>query len=88
MCSGATGRNGGHINEVGYSDYVHLSGLYGREAAAKITKFRIGHLDELLKVAEEEGLFEESQIIVVDSVSAFFDKTALDVSQIGLVETG
>lgn len=56
MCSGATGRNGGHINEVGYSDYVHLSGLYGREAAAKITKFRIGHLDELLKVAEEEGL--------------------------------
>ena len=86
VCSGATGRNGGHVNEVGYSDYVHLSELYGREAAAKITKFRIGHLDELLKVAEEEGLVEESQIRVVDSVSAFFDETALDVAQKGLVE--
>ena len=86
VCSGATGRNGGHVNEVGYSDYIHLSELYGREAAAKITKFRIGHLDELLKVAKEEGLVEESQIRVVDSVSAFFDETALDVAQKGLVE--
>lgn len=86
ICSGATGRNGGHINEVGYSEYMHLAELYGREAAAKITKFRIGHLDELMKVAKEEGLVEESQIRVVDSVSAFFDETALDVAHKGLVE--
>lgn len=86
VCSGATGRNGGHINEVGYSDYMHLAGLYGRDAAAKITKFRIGHLDELMRVAGEEGLVEESQIRVVGSVSAFFHETALDVAQKGLVE--
>lgn len=86
ICSGATGRNGGHINEVGYSDYMHLAEMYGRDAAAKITKFRIGHLDELLKVAEEENLVEESQIRVVDSLSAFFDEAALDMARKGLVE--
>ncbi len=84
ICSGATGRNGGHINEVGYSDYNLLISSLGRESAKKITKFRISHLDELMAVANEEGLVEESQIRIVESPSAFFDTVAWEHALKGL----
>ncbi|KAF7784803.1 hypothetical protein Agabi119p4_968 [Agaricus bisporus var. burnettii] len=60
-CSGATGRNGGHITPVLYQDYSELKKKHGAEVAGEIVRFRLSHLDELLAVASEENLLEESQ---------------------------
>ncbi|EKM83367.1 hypothetical protein AGABI1DRAFT_110034 [Agaricus bisporus var. burnettii JB137-S8] len=60
-CSGATGRNGGHITPVLYQDYSELKKKHGAEVAGEIVRFRLSHLNELLTVASEEKLLEESQ---------------------------
>ncbi|GLB36703.1 putative FAD dependent oxidoreductase [Lyophyllum shimeji] len=60
-CSGATGRNGGHINPILYLEYDGLKQRYGIEIAKKIIRFRLAHKTQLLAVAEEEGLLEDSQ---------------------------
>ncbi|KAG9314934.1 FAD dependent oxidoreductase [Chiua virens] len=73
-CSGATGRNGGHISPPLYHDYTLLRDDHGDAMAAKIIKFRLSHLDEFRRAAEEEGVMEESQWRQVESVDAFFDQ--------------
>ncbi|KAF9448837.1 DAO-domain-containing protein [Macrolepiota fuliginosa MF-IS2] len=60
-CSGATGRNGGHITPVLYQDYAQLKKQHGAQIAAQIIRFRLSHLTELLHVATEEDLLNESQ---------------------------
>lgn len=76
VVGGATGRNGGHVNEVAYSEYPYFKAVYGKEAAQKIMRFRIGHLAETVKMAEEEGLTEVGQVRKVTTESVAFDAGA------------
>lgn len=71
ICSGATGRNGGHILETA-DEYAELADLLGEEAARKILRFRLAHLHEILSVAEEVGLTEAVQARKVQFLSAYF----------------
>ncbi len=77
-CSGATARNGGHITPPLYHDYFDLKKKHGAEAAKQIIQFRLSHLDELISVAEEEGLTEESQCRKVDTYDVYFDKDVFE----------
>ncbi|TFK38630.1 FAD dependent oxidoreductase-domain-containing protein [Crucibulum laeve] len=74
VCSGATGRNGGHITPVLYQDYLLLKEKHGKAMAQKIIRFRLAHLPELLHVAEEEGLLVDSQCREVDAFDVFQDQ--------------
>ncbi|KAI5292093.1 hypothetical protein KEM52_006632 [Ascosphaera acerosa] len=76
IVGGATGRNGGHINEVAYSEYGHFKAVYGKEAAQKILRFRMNHIPETIKMAEEEGLTEIGQVRRVTTESVAYDKGA------------
>lgn len=73
ICSGATGRNGGHILETA-DEYAELADTFGEEAARKCLRFRMAHLPEMLGVAEELGLTEQTQARKIRFLSAFFGK--------------
>ncbi|EAW06968.1 NAD(P)/FAD-dependent oxidoreductase [Aspergillus clavatus NRRL 1] len=73
VCSGATGRNGGHILETA-EEFVDLEESIGLEAAKITMRFRMAHLKELLKTADEFGLTEESQARKVQFLSVYFDE--------------
>ncbi|KAJ7038709.1 nucleotide-binding domain-containing protein [Mycena alexandri] len=75
VCSGATGRNGGHISPNSYQDYSELASKYGVEAAQAMIRFRLAHLPALLAVAEEEGLLLESQARRVDQFDIYLRET-------------
>ncbi|KAG6882502.1 hypothetical protein C0992_011480, partial [Termitomyces sp. T32_za158] len=94
-CSGATGRNGGHITPVLYDQYPELRDTFGRETAAQIIRFRLAHVPALLEVAREEGLLEESQCRRVDAFDVFMNqeqfaesKRKLEVYRMELPEEG
>ncbi|KAJ8070110.1 hypothetical protein OCU04_000504 [Sclerotinia nivalis] len=72
-CSGATGRNGGHILETG-EEYAMLKERLGKDAAIKIHKLRISHLEALIKSAQNLELTEESQVRKVRFLSVYFHK--------------
>lgn len=86
-CSGATGRNGGHIRPSSYSEYAGAKGAVAQEEAAKITRLRSAHVEALISAAntlpEDGRLAAEAR--VVDSIDAFFDdaewKTAVQQMQ-------
>jgi hypothetical protein len=66
-------RNGGHITPVLYSDYIGLKETYGKEMAKQIIRFRLSHLQELLTVAKEENLLDDSQCRQVEAFDVFHD---------------
>ncbi|KAK6523540.1 hypothetical protein TWF281_001521 [Arthrobotrys megalospora] len=74
-CTGATGRNGGHIKEGPYEEYPRLKSVYGNEAAARILRFRLRHLEELKAAAREEGedCIKEGEVREVMGTDVYFD---------------
>ena len=71
VCSGATGRNGGHILETA-DDYSRFADLFGVDAARKLIRFRLAHLQEMLTIAEELGITAETQARKVRFLSVYF----------------
>ncbi|KAI5776998.1 FAD dependent oxidoreductase-domain-containing protein [Geopyxis carbonaria] len=76
ICSGATGRNGGHIKETPYLEWRTLVSRLGAAEARKVVSFRLAHLSTLLAVAECEGLLDAAEARRVQSVDAFFEPAA------------
>lgn len=75
ICSGATGRNGGHILETG-DDYDEFVRIFGIDGARRIMRFRLAHLEELMGVVEGDGVVAETQARRVQFLSAYFDDEA------------
>ncbi|KAJ7449412.1 nucleotide-binding domain-containing protein [Mycena galericulata] len=81
VCSGATGRNGGHVSPNTYQDYAQLARTYGARAARDIMRFRLAHLPALLAVAKEEGLLRDSQARTVEQFDVFLQDAAFRRAQ-------
>ncbi|KAK7928920.1 FAD dependent oxidoreductase-domain-containing protein [Apiospora marii] len=76
-CSGATGRNGGHIRPSSYEEYVDAKKVTTQDQAAKITKFRAGHVDALLRAAGRlptEQARQAASVRPVDSLDVYFEE--------------
>lgn len=96
-CSGATGRNGGHIRPSSYSEYTEAKELLNQDQAAKITRLRAAHVDALIAAADilsDKGS-EAAQARPVDSLDVFFDRelfqqavAALKVLKVELPDIG
>ncbi|KAL3465853.1 FAD dependent oxidoreductase-domain-containing protein [Aspergillus heterothallicus] len=56
VCSGATGRNGGHLRPDLYGNIPKYIERYGVEAGAEVANFEISHIPALKKVIAEEGI--------------------------------
>ncbi|KAH9982041.1 FAD dependent oxidoreductase-domain-containing protein [Lactifluus volemus] len=72
VCSGATGRNGGHINPPLFHDYVQLKSEFGIESAKRIIRFRLAHLSAMREAVEGIGALEHSQIRDVEALNVHF----------------
>lgn len=57
-------------------DYDRLSRKFGHDAAVKIVRFSLSHLESIASTARELGdtIFEEAEIREVQSVSAIMDE--------------
>lgn len=56
VCSGATGRNGGHMKPDTYLTAAKHAKMYGAVAAAEITAFELANLYAVKDMVETEGL--------------------------------
>jgi len=55
-CSGATGRNGGHLNADMYVSYTDYSKKYGSQTTEEMIEFEVKHLEEIDKLVREENI--------------------------------
>jgi glycine/D-amino acid oxidase-like deaminating enzyme len=71
LCSGATGRNGGHIKCTPYELFAWLRKSLGEAKAAEVTGFYMRHLQVLKDVGEQ---VPEAQIREVETADLFVDE--------------
>ncbi|KAJ5743107.1 hypothetical protein N7533_010209 [Penicillium manginii] len=71
-CSGATGRNGGHIKCAAYLEYSSLKSRYGIDSAKKILQFQRRHMPLLLDMVQQMGL-DSAEAREVETVDVFTD---------------
>ncbi|KAG5650074.1 hypothetical protein H0H81_000880 [Sphagnurus paluster] len=72
-CSGATGRNGGHITPLLYPDYSELKAKHGPAIAQQVIRFRLAHLTHIREAAAEDGVLADSQCREVEAFDVFHD---------------
>lgn len=56
LCSGATGRNGGHLRPDLYGQIPTYIRREGKAAAAEVARFEIAHVQAMKRFIEEEGI--------------------------------
>lgn len=78
VCSGATGRNGGHVKAVPEFAYAALLDSLGKEAADEVVRFTLANVEELLKVTSElsHELQDFSEVRRVESLNVFTNDEA------------
>ncbi|KAF7329921.1 FAD-dependent protein [Mycena kentingensis (nom. inval.)] len=83
-CSGATGRNGGHLTPDLFHDYEEMRNAYGAQVAQEIVRFRLADLPTLLEVCTEEGILEDSQCRSVETYDVHFDRAEFESAKASL----
>ncbi|KXT06277.1 hypothetical protein AC578_9106 [Pseudocercospora eumusae] len=83
ICSGATGRNGGHVKAVPEVSYADLVPRIGREKAREVVDFTLANVEELFAVAAtlSTELQRYSEIRRVESVNLFTDDSGFSRMQ-------
>jgi hypothetical protein len=72
LCSGATGRNGGHIKATPYHLYPDYKARLGAAQARKLCEFQMRHLPALLEVARREEL-DGAEVREVETMDVYTD---------------
>jgi monoamine oxidase len=80
ICSGATGRNGGHIKVAPYLEYAAFKKRFGPKSAKKIMEFQMMHRPTLLELTKAEEL-EVAETREVMTVDAFVDSSMWQKAQ-------
>lgn len=77
ICSGATGRNGGHIKASPHEAFGRLEAKFGVERAVALTRFQLNHLECLTDLCQSEN-FTQAECRMVETVDLFFDQKTFD----------
>lgn len=75
-CSGATGRNGGHINPPLYHDYEDLKNTLGLRAAQHIIRFRLAHLEIQRHIGQTDAA--DADCREVEAVDVYYDEETFE----------
>ncbi|KKY24394.1 putative fad dependent oxidoreductase superfamily [Phaeomoniella chlamydospora] len=70
VCSGATGRNGGHLKPDLYRGIASLAKQYGSEAAEEVAAFEAAHVPAIKEVIEKEDI--EADLLVTRAIDVQF----------------
>ncbi|VUC22145.1 unnamed protein product, partial [Clonostachys rosea] len=84
LCSGATGRNGGHIKTMAFAVWEERKRRYGIEEAIRLTEFEHSHLGAMTSAAREKGI--DCDILPTEGLDAYFDQDSFDRALTALKE--
>ncbi|KUJ11478.1 DAO-domain-containing protein [Mollisia scopiformis] len=73
VCSGATGRNGGHIKCTPFESYHESKKHFGAERAKFLVNFQMSHLPVLVDLAKQEG-WNLAETREVETLDVFYDE--------------
>ncbi|KAK2038002.1 FAD dependent oxidoreductase [Colletotrichum somersetense] len=77
LCAGATGRNGGHLKGSPHELFPRLARHFGKEGAARLTRFMLRTAEAVLEVGRAEGR-EVAECRAVETVDFVLDDDGFD----------
>ncbi|KAJ5123934.1 uncharacterized protein N7515_007759 [Penicillium bovifimosum] len=80
LCSGATGRNGGHLRPDIYAATARFTERYGVEAAAEIVRFEISHMKVIEDLVRKEKI--DCDLTFTRSYDMYFDEEELKKAKV------
>jgi glycine/D-amino acid oxidase-like deaminating enzyme len=87
ICSGATGRNGGHLVAYGGANYAELKQSYGQAMATKIVEFTFRSIRQTKAIVEDLGeAAATSEFRTVTRVRTFSDQQSFDEARRSIAE--
>lgn len=84
LCSGATGRNGGHIKTMTFAVWEDRKRAYGVEEAIRLTAFEHSHLDAMTGVARDKGI--ECDAVLTEGIDAYFSQPTFNKALAALAD--
>lgn len=82
ICSGATGRNGGHIKTMTYAVWFDRKARYGVEEAVRLTAFEHSHLAEMVACIQERQI--DCDLRFLEGVDAYYDDVSFRKALVAL----
>lgn len=76
LCSGATGRNGGHIKVMSPGVWFEREKQYGREEALRVMQFEHSHLDEIAAYVKENNI--QCDLRLLEGLDCYHDPAILN----------
>lgn len=87
LCSGATGRNGGHLVAYGGANYAELKQTYGQAMATKIVGFTFRSIRRTRAIIEDLGEpATASEFRTVSRIQTFSDQQSFDEAKASIAE--
>ncbi|KAH6884263.1 FAD dependent oxidoreductase [Thelonectria olida] len=86
LCSGATGRNGGHVKFNAVTEYAKHRAQLGPEAAASLVRFCLAHFPAIASQAGRHGAAEVGEVRSVTALTTFMDKSLVPDIKSSLAE--
>ncbi|RDW90741.1 NAD(P)/FAD-dependent oxidoreductase [Aspergillus mulundensis] len=78
LCSGATGRNGGHIKAMSPGVWVERKAQFGVQEALKIMEFEHGHLQSMTSCIKENGLERHCDLQLLEGLDVYHDRKVFE----------
>ncbi|RSL83278.1 hypothetical protein CEP51_004603 [Fusarium floridanum] len=76
LCSGATGRNGGHMKAMSPGAWHDRKKMYGLQEAIKIMEYEHSHVDIMTACVREENI--DCDLDLLEGLDAYYDKKVFD----------
>ncbi|KAF5240394.1 hypothetical protein FANTH_9654 [Fusarium anthophilum] len=76
LCSGATGRNGGHCKTMTPAMWTERKHSFGIEEAASISAFEHAHLEAMANAIREDGI--DCDLVLTQGIEAYYDQKDFD----------
>ncbi|KAJ4322066.1 hypothetical protein N0V84_005004 [Fusarium piperis] len=76
LCSGATGRNGGHMKAMSPGAWSDRKKMYGLEEAIKIMEYEHSHVDVMTACIREGNI--DCDLDLLEGLDAYYDKKVFD----------
>jgi len=71
LCSGATGRNGGHVKTMAYATWEHHKQAFGVQEALRIAAFEHSHLKTMIDAIRHKNI--KCDLLMTKGVDAYYD---------------
>ncbi|KAL6915309.1 hypothetical protein ACHAP8_010591 [Fusarium lateritium] len=72
LCSGATGRNGGHCKTMTPAMWMERKHSFGIEEAVRISAFEHAHLEVMANAICEDGI--DCDLVLTEGIEAYYDQ--------------